>query len=272
MNSYVTCVLMGGLGNQLFQIFATISYAKLNNKTPYFIFSNTVDIGKSRPTYWTSLLRGLLPLVKKNIVPSQHVEVTDKWATKQIPYYANKNVVLNGYFQSTHYFINHFDEIYNMIGFDELKEVYVPSEYKEAVSMHFRFGDYVKLSHLYHLLSHEYYARAIHHILREKECNKIFYFCEDADEDEWVLPIINRLRQQYPSILFGKGGEGMTDWQQMICMSCCQANVIANSTFSWWSAMLNTRPDKIVVYPEKWYQPHTITNTSTMFPTDWIKL
>ena len=44
----ITCNLMGGLGNQLFQIFATIAYA-IDNKSS-FVFLQTDSIGK-RPVY-----------------------------------------------------------------------------------------------------------------------------------------------------------------------------------------------------------------------------
>ena len=37
----ITCNLMGGLGNQLFQIFTTISYAIKSKNKFYFIVSGT---------------------------------------------------------------------------------------------------------------------------------------------------------------------------------------------------------------------------------------
>ena len=58
----ITCNLMGGLGNQIFQIFATISLSiKTSNS---FIFSNTVVLdGGYRYTYWDSLLFKLKPFL-----------------------------------------------------------------------------------------------------------------------------------------------------------------------------------------------------------------
>jgi len=37
----------------------------------------------------------------------------------------------------------------------------------------------------------------------------------------------------------------------------CQANIIANSTFSWWGAYLNERTQKVIM-PSKWFGPAVV--------------
>jgi hypothetical protein len=64
----------------------------------------------------------------------------------------------------------------------------------------------------------------------------------------------------------------LEDWEQLLMMSSCGHNIIANSTFSWWGAYLNSNPDKIVCYPETWFGPKAQHDTLDLFPEDWIKV
>ena len=54
-------------------------------------------------------------------------------------------------------------------------------------------------------------------------------------------------------------------------MSECKHNIIANSSFSWWGAWLNTNPNKIIIAPSKWYSDNKTKNID-IIPSNWVKI
>ena len=55
-------------------------------------------------------------------------------------------------------------------------------------------------------------------------------------------------------------------------MSKCDNNIIANSSFSWWGAWLNTNPNKLVIGPTKWFGSAINHNTENLIPKTWVKI
>jgi len=51
-------------------------------------------------------------------------------------------------------------------------------------------------------------------------------------------------------------------------MSLCKSNIIANSSFSWWSAWLNNNKDKIIYAPKNWFNDKSIC-TDDLIPESW---
>lgn len=62
---------------------------------------------------------------------------------------------------------------------------------------------------------------------------------------------------------------GEESYKDMIIMSKCNHNIIANSSFSWWAAWLNLHIDKRVIAPKIWYKG---IPTSMIVPTQWMIL
>ena len=72
---------------------------------------------------------------------------------------------------------------------------------------------------------------------------------------------------------FIKADDKAVDWQQLLLMSCCQHNIIANSTFSWWGAYFNENKNKIVCYPDVWFGSKLAHNdTKDLFLDSWDKI
>jgi hypothetical protein len=282
----ITCNLMGGLGNQIFQIFATISYAiKTRNKFEFLNFK-TLGGGSTiiRYTFWESFFYNLKPFLISELPQPIHVIREKEYPYNELPIYemVNRNVIIYGYFQSYKYFQEDYDIIYRMLNIEKMKikllnNINLSSpEYldlKNTVSMHFRIGDYKKIQDYHPLATYNFYERSLQYFqsnYQDKKFN-ILYFCEDSDIDD-VLIIINKLFDKFPMYKSTRGLNTLEDWQQMLLMSCCHHNIIANSSFSWWAAYFNSNKDKIVCYPSVWYGEVANNDTRDLCPPDWVRV
>ena len=274
----ITCNLMGGLGNQLFQIFATIAYS-IRVKQP-FRFLYTDFLGK-RQTYWNTFLLSLkgfttmLPLDNSITIRERGFGYNELPILQNIEY---QNVSLYGYFQSYKYFDSHYDTLYKIIRLDnqknKIKQKYLHAyDCDRLLSIHFRLGDYKMLPDYHPIMTYKYYFNCIQHIISTTNSQElhILYFCE-KDDNTVVHKTIKMLSVAFPVCKFIKAVDTITDWEQLLMMSCCHHNIIANSTFSWWGAYFNRYTDKIVCYPSVWFGPKNPVSTADLFPVSWTKI
>lgn len=272
--------IQGGLGNQLFQIFALVS-AALENKIPFKIpYYEHTSSGLTRPTYWGTFLKSLKCFTDVNmLITSRYNEPFFNY--KQLPVDSNKNIMYVGYFQSEKYFKSRFNDVCRLIKLTdtkndimcELGSKYLKPEYVN-ISIHFRLGDYKNNpSHL--VLQSEYYLKAVEYLLKQIDAEKkvnFLCFCEKEDLDQ-VTHTVNILKQTFSIENINICDGDTDDWKQMVLMSLCDHNIIANSTFSWWGAYFNTNPTKIVTYPSKWFGENlNHLNISDLFPIEWNRI
>jgi len=271
----LTCHLMGGLGNQLFQIFATISNSIRTKQRFTFLYSESLGANTGdtiRDTYWNTLLVRLKPFLSNSLPQPMNIIREKSFRYKQPVVPTEGNNCIFGYFQSYKYFEDNYETICKMIGIQGLKTNYPVQEH--TISMHFRIGDYKKVQHFHPILPYEYYRKSIAHIVSESTIDgmhpayTILYFCENQDIDD-VDIIVNRLKTDYPTIVFTTASNKISDWGQMLTMSNCQHNIIANSSFSWWAAYLNNNHNKIVCYPPIWFGERAGNDTSDLCPPTW---
>ena len=279
----ITCNLMGGLGNQLFQIFTTISHA-INIKTRFaFIDIDKLGGGQTivRPTYWDNFLINLKPFTSKAF-PQMLLVKEAGFRYNDLNLYKYKsqgqNICLFGYFQSHKYFSENFYKICKMIDLEQIKKTVISKSgftqdiLNDTISLHFRLGDYKKIQHYHPIMTYEYYKKSLTFFkIREKLKNNVLYFCEEEDLED-VNETIAKLKSDFPTLNFIRASNDLSDWEQMILMSCCRDNIIANSSFSWWGAHLNMNPYKIVCYPATWFGEVAGHDTRDLCPMEWNKI
>jgi hypothetical protein len=279
----ITCNLMGGLGNQLFQIFTTISYAIKNHKQFKFLYSETLGDGVTitRKTYWGNFLYNLTPFLISEFPKDMKTIKENGFAFNDlnIDEFSQEDIFLYGYFQSYKYFNKYYEILTRIINLENQKndlkqKLELPEKYFDnKISMHFRLGDYKNLQHIYKLATYEYYEKALKEIITrtKKDVYTVLYFCENNDEED-VLKTIRKLEEKFSRCKFERGLKTLADWKQLLLMSLCSHNIIANSSFSWWGAYFNSNKNKIVCYPSKWFSETCTHNTKDLCPPEWIKI
>ena len=192
------------------------------------------------------------------------------------------DIYLSGYWQSEQY----FDGIGSLICKQfapktpldnrnvELQKI---MQSKPSVAVHVRRGDYSSSAYstFFGMLPENYYAEAIAAV-KQRVGNPAFYFF--SDDIAWSKSNFGGSGDEF--IEHNTGSEAYKD---MLLMASCKHNIIANSTFSWWGAWLNSNPDKVVIAPKQWFKSNfldkkepvyasRVYNTKDLIPQTWIRL
>ena len=177
---------------------------------------------------------------------------------------------LDGYFQSHRYLDPIRSELLQEISLKEdLSAKYgamiAEMGNSDSVAVHIRRGDYVsdaKTRQAYFVCDLPYYDKAIS-IMKEKIAAPVFYIF--SDDIAWAKESLKEDRLVFVS------RPDMKDYEEIILMSKCKHNIIANSSFSFWGAWLNQNPGKIVIGPRLWNRKFRSAYRN-MMPDDWIKI
>lgn len=253
----LTCNLMGGLGNKMFQM-ATAYSLSLDNKDEC-VFEITQLANAHQPI--DSYVGNIFRFIKFGPTSCNKTYQEPFFHYSEIPY--TNNLRLYGYFQSEKYFIKNKEEILKLFSIDEKGLTYLKQKYgkllnKKTCSIHIRRGDYLGLPEHHPVCDIEYYTQAI------SKFDKEVIFLIFSNDIEWC-------KKEFigPQFIFI---ENEKDYIDLWLMSLCKNNIIANSSFSWWGAWLNTNPDKIVITPKSWFGKAINHNTQDLIPNDWVSL
>jgi hypothetical protein len=168
---------------------------------------------------------------------------------------------LNGYWQSEYYFSDIRTTLLNEL----LPRVHPVLPFwvkvnREIVAVHVRRTDYL-FEDRYGFLGLDYYLNAFEYMRNEVSDP---FFVVFSDDLAWCRKHFNQ-----QDFMFVDDLGWTTDYLQLYLMSKCNHQIIANSSFSWWGAWLNTNSSKIVVRPQTPFKDKSLLYQSH-YPDTWV--
>jgi len=255
-----------GLGNQIFE-YIFVQYLrktfpkekvygyynpKFLNKHNGLEVNKMFDIALPPATIWSNTIAFLCRSITR-IVP--WVKSTDKK-------YSDNAIYYDGWWHNKRFFLDTISQIqFKQPLLNETNSVLIKEIINtQSVSIHIRRGDYlepINAKNYGGICTLDYYKKAIEIVNRNFVFPRFYVFSNDIEWCKANLPL--------EGAVFVTNNTGVNSWIDMYLMSHCKVNIIANSSFSYWGALLN-KNDNMVIYPQKWFNTHT----PDIFPTNWI--
>lgn len=275
--------LVGGFGNQLFQLVAGMHLAKSNYHSARFsdfflkakLSSKTTDrlyglgdlIPRNEMTHLSlfkvSLFR-VLGLFKSSIFKIESIEYPlelDSIAT-------NTRVIL-GYFQDWKYVSEIWPDLRSRISSSSSFNVLLErrTDSTKCVVIHIRLGDFrlnPSAAKNHGVSSISYYLGALEKIQAIEEIDEIFIL---SDEPKLA---VQSFTAHYKGPLVVRDASTGDELKDLCIMTQARAIVMSNSTFSWWGSWIAYKENNAkVVFPTPWMADQNVKNISLNVP-EWI--
>lgn len=271
--TYDNLMKNGRLGNQLWQIAATIKLADDNN-----------GIARFNPNW---------EYRKYFNVPNEYFE----------PYNPNDYEIIDGgteYYQHLKYIDSHKDvfwkyfqpKIDGSISQEVQKRNFACNDccmYRRVpIGIHVRRGDYLKHPEHFPLPTSKYYQDSLKYMIdrfdKTFDCSyEVFFFSDDIkwcknNKDFFGLDNFPIEKVHFsdgvarPVEVADRKGEPEDQWD-LFGLSECPAIIMSNSTFSWWASFIGLYP--VVTYPSTWFGPAVAAlgdNTECPALDDWKEI
>ena len=280
--------LRGGLGNQLFGLFAGLQMAELN-ECPLVLDGRLIKFGsnKSRKLEIKGLdltsIRTQIEIRREFPLPESRLgqKITRPFQEKIAHYLTRKapalvvtdsqniedlsidsDVLLEGYFSTFSHFKSWFESNSNFILQPARKtSAYknIENEVQKLTGLHIRLGDYLKHPDIYPIPSQKYYEKGLG-IINPKMGYVVF--CENLDEARENFPLILNNANLIVS------GKQFNTAETLCLMASCKNLITANSTFSQWAGVFVSNQKGKVIYPSKFL----LKSETNADARDWIQL
>lgn len=256
--------LMGGLGNQLFQYAAGLAFMD-NSGTKSLYLLPAAKHEHSSTDYRPLMHRGAMSDQPTGpLATFSNGGSFQPWTPKAPGLLQPTQLLLHGYFQFLPAIAQQVATIATdlLVSFSDLRanlrSKYSIEHGSQSAFLHVRRGDYLK--HQGHwILPISYYLEAIASLPKS---TRIFII---SDDPAWCAA-----QEEFQDKRFLIADEP-SEITSLALMSLCGGGaIIANSTFSWWGAILAmaAAPDCPVFYPSIWFG----AEIPYLFPSNWICL
>ena len=278
--------LKGGLGNQMFQYAAGLLASKDRDVRLLFDISSyqtdqfgrkyELDIFNTDIRFVSSIQR---LQVRSRIAFANRNSRFDFFAPKILvdtqsghdkPTCYDGTTILDGYWQSYDYYSSIEQELRAKFSFKKpaaneilgWREQIINSP--NATMLHIRRADYVdnsSVARIHGSCTLDYYHAAIDYLVESGVSPNLFVF---TDDPTWVK---QNIRFDVPMTLVSSADSTWPDHDEMRLMALCKHFIIANSSFSSWSAWLGNHSRKKVIAPSRWYADRT--EPAGFLPSSW---
>jgi len=245
---------VGRLGNQLFQIAATIGLAHRHGMEPRLPTNWAYRKWFSLPGWLFKDVEG----TETHWLPdADHLPAEGRPYLQDLSLWEDQTELIRRFFAPSPAAIKSLE-------LDELDD-------RPRVALHVRRGDYLLSPDHFPVPPLEYYLTAA---AKYPEHLVEVY----SDDLEWcwktLVPALGRWPvfvypgTPRPATYLGYDTAPILDWIDLFLMARCERHIIANSSYSWWGAFLSG--DTEAIYPAKWFGPALAhLDPSLMIPQGW---
>jgi len=260
-NNFYTATLMGGLGNQMFQVAHAICQGwKHNVPVSFPASSSTPNQGNQPTSYLNNIFRKVDFTGKKGetVICGER-----SWNDANLEFNVDDSVEFYGYFQSSKNFLGYSQEVIDLFSpseefLEKISDLYKNFNINKSVSVHVRRGDYLRFSDVHGIVDMSY----INHCLSKcDEDSQIYIFTEDKS---WAKEVFDDSK----FIIV----DGLQDYEELWFISLCRTNIMSCSSFSWWGSFLNRNKNKVTYVPNKWFGPSGPQPYFNIFEKDWNQI
>lgn len=269
----VSVNIIGGLGNQMFQIAAAYAYAKRENGTLQIRYMDRYEKNDGRDIYWDSVFIRVRDSLVSRLPPLKAWKEFSPITYTPIPPLTDDGIYLTGYMQSSKYYADAESKqaVKDLFRVDEDQKKEINHKYQvlidqkhRVVVIHARRTDYLLNAGVHGPLPGDYYKEAVNRAMKTIE-NPIFVLASD-DNSFWgfIAPSIpDVFSHEHYTIC-------ENEIHTMYLLQQFENFIMSNSTFIWWIVWL--ADSKHVWVPSKWFGPRGPKDCEDIYEPNWERI